>query len=101
MKIIDVSKEDLDKIEMSDYFIEKSMEEEIDYIIDDYNESKVPYMQETWSIDLNRTIKDKRGNIIGGLKGYLYGWKCLYIELFWVKEEYRKKGCGSQLRGYY
>jgi len=46
---------------------------------------------------LNKTIKDKQGNIIGGLKCYLYGWKCLYIELFWVKEEYRKKGCGSQL----
>lgn len=85
---------------MSDYFIEKSTKEEIGYIdnkLDEYNESKVPYTQDTWAIDLNKTIKDKQGNIIGGLKCYLYGWKCLYIELFWVKEEYRKKGCGSQL----
>lgn len=85
---------------MENYIIQESSQEEIEYIdgkLDEYNESKVPYTQKTWAIDVNRTLKDQEGNLIGAIKAYLYGWKCLFIEYFWVKEDYRKKGLGTIL----
>ena len=85
---------------MADFMIEESTQEDLDFIddqMDVYNESQVPYTQSAWAIDINRTMKDADGNIIAVLKSYIYGWKCLYLELFWVKKECRLQGCGSAL----
>ena len=45
---------------------------------------------------LNLTEHDEAGNIIGGLLGGTY-WGWMYVDILWVKEEYRKMGIGSKL----
>ena len=35
--------------------------------------------------------------IIAGILSKMYCWNCLYIDVLWVKEEYRKSGLGSKL----
>lgn len=42
-------------------------------------------------------MKDYEGNIIAGIISILYCWKCLYIDILWVKEKYRQEGYGSIL----
>lgn len=85
---------------MRDYIIEKSKKEECDLVdkgIVEYNLSKVPFPQEKAFIPLNRVIKDKDGNILAGINSLLYCWNCLYVDVLWVKEEFRKEGYGSIL----
>lgn len=45
---------------------------------------------------LNLVEYDADGNVIGGLLGGTY-WGWMYIDILWVKEEYRRKGIGSKL----
>ena len=45
---------------------------------------------------LNLVEYDAEGNVIGGLLGGTY-WGWMYIDILWVKEEYRRKGIGSKL----
>lgn len=85
---------------MKDYIIEKSKKEECDLVdkgIVEYNLSKVPFPQEKAFIPLNRVIKDKDGNVLAGINSVLYCWNCLYVDVLWVKEEFRKEGYGSIL----
>lgn len=69
----------------------------IDDEIIKYNSKKVPFTQDPSFISINRVMKDDEGNIIAGIISILYCWKCLYIDILWVKEEFRKKGYGSIL----
>ncbi|SFA97207.1 GNAT family N-acetyltransferase [Clostridium frigidicarnis] len=85
---------------MRDYIIEKSKSEEcnlVDNGIVEYNLSKVPFTQEKPFISINRVIKDKHGNVLAGINSVLYCWNCLYVDILWVKEEFRKEGYGSIL----
>ena len=85
---------------MKEYIIEKSKKEECDLVdkgIVEYNLSKVPFPQEKAFIPLNRVIKDKDGNVLAGINSVLYCWNCLYVDVLWVKEEFRKEGYGSIL----
>jgi ribosomal protein S18 acetylase RimI-like enzyme len=85
---------------MIKYTIEKGTKEDINYIdgqIIRYNSEIVPFTQEPVFIPINRIIKDEEGNVLAGLSSELYCWKCLYIDILWVKEEYRKEGYGSML----
>jgi ribosomal protein S18 acetylase RimI-like enzyme len=45
---------------------------------------------------LNLVEYDEKGNVIGGLLGGTY-WGWMYIDILWVKEEYRQRGIGSRL----
>lgn len=45
---------------------------------------------------LNLVEYDADGNVIGGLLGGTY-WGWMYIDILWVKEEYRRRGIGSKL----
>ena len=45
---------------------------------------------------LNLVEYDESGEIVGGLLGGTY-WGWMYIDILWVKEDYRKKGIGSGL----
>lgn len=85
---------------MKSFVIEESTREECQ-IVDDgivkYNCSKVPFTQEPYFIPINRVIKDIDGSVIAGINSVLYCWNCLYIDILWVKEEYRKEGYGSAL----
>ncbi|WP_321834011.1 GNAT family N-acetyltransferase [Clostridium butyricum] len=85
---------------MSNYIIKESNEEESELIVDkivEYNLSKVPIIQESSFIWINRVIVDTYGDIIVGINSKMYCWNCLYIDVLWVKEEYRKEGLGSKI----
>lgn len=85
---------------MKSYSIEESTKEEF-YLIDnsivEYNSSKVPFTQKPSFISINRVIKGENGDILAGINSLLYCWNCLYIDVLWVKEGYRKKGYGSAI----
>lgn len=85
---------------MSNYIIRACNEEESELIVDkivEYNLSKVPIIQESSFIWINRVIADTYGDIIAGINSKMYCWNCLYIDVLWVKEEHRKKGLGSKI----
>jgi len=85
---------------MKNYVIEESTREEsglIDNGIVEYNLSKVPFTQEPSFISINRVIKGSNGDMLAGVNSILYCWNCLYIDVLWVKEEFRKEGYGSAL----
>lgn len=85
---------------MKNHVIETSTGEEYDLVnkeIVKYNLSKVPFTQEPSFVAINRVIKDLNGNILAGINSLLYCWNCLYIDILWVKEEYRHEGYGSEI----
>ena len=85
---------------MRNYTIEKSTSEEVALIDNEivrYNLSKVPFTQEPSFVSINRVIKGVNGEIVAGLNSILYCWNCLYIDVLWVKEEFREEGYGSIL----
>lgn len=85
---------------MTNYIIEESTREEyglLDNGIVEYNLSKVPFTQEPSFISINRVIKDLNGEVLAGINSLLYCWNCLYVDILWVKEQYRKEGYGSVL----
>lgn len=85
---------------MENYIIRESSSEEEKFIVDklvEYNLSVVPLKQEDSFLWINRVIENQNGEIIAGILGKMYCWNCLYIDVLWVKEEYRKDGLGSKL----
>lgn len=85
---------------MKNYVIEESTKEgcqAVDDGIVKYNSSKVPFTQEPHFLSINRVIKSLNGDIIAGINSVLYCWNCLYIDVLWVKEDFRKDGYGSTL----
>lgn len=85
---------------MRTYRVLESKLNEIQYIDEqlvDYNESKVPFDLSTPFSKFNRHIKDENGEVIAGINCIYYSWKCLFIDVLWIKEEYRNQGFGSQL----
>ncbi|RFM21303.1 GNAT family N-acetyltransferase [Clostridium botulinum] len=86
---------------MNNYIIrESSSEEEADLIVDrivEYNLSKVPGKQEVPLLCINRVIEDTNGEIIAGILSKMYCWNCIYIDVLWIKEQYRKDGLGTKL----
>ncbi|MEG1257202.1 GNAT family N-acetyltransferase [Clostridium sp.] len=85
---------------MNNYVIEKSTGEECDLVdngIVEYNISKVPFTQEPSFVAINRVLKDLNGNVLAGINTLLYCWNCLYIDVLWVKEEFRQEGYGSAI----
>lgn len=85
---------------MTDYIIEKSTREEcalIDDGIVEYNLSQVPFTQDPSFFSINRVIKGANGEVLAGINSILYCWKCLHVDILWVKEKYRKEGFGSLL----
>ncbi|GFP75404.1 GNAT family N-acetyltransferase [Clostridium fungisolvens] len=85
---------------MANYVIEESTREEcglVDNGIVEYNRSKVTFTQEPSFISINRVIKGSNGEVLAGINSVLYCWNCLYVDVLWVKAEYRKEGYGSVL----
>ena len=82
------------------FTIRESSIDESEKILDNliqYNLSKVPLIQESPNIWINRVIQDDRGNIVGGINSRMYCWNCIYVDILWVKEEYREHKLGSRL----
>jgi len=85
---------------MEGFSIRKGNSDEAKFIMErlvEFNLSKVPLAQEIPNILINRVIEDEHGEIIAGISGRMYCWNCIYIDILWVKEEYRKFGLGSKL----
>lgn len=85
---------------MSNFVIEESTREDWNIVDDgiiEYNSSKVPFTQKPAFLPINRVIKGLDGDVIAGINSLLYCWNCLYIDVLWVKEEFRKDGYGSEL----
>ncbi|GKU25216.1 GNAT family N-acetyltransferase [Clostridium folliculivorans] len=85
---------------MADYVIEESTREQCGLVDDgivEYNNSKVVFTQEPSFIPINRVIKASNGEVMAGINSVLYCWNCLYVDVLWVKAEYRKEGYGSVL----
>lgn len=85
---------------MKNYTIEESTSQECKVVDDgivEYNLSKVPFNKEKSFIPINRVIKGLNGEVLAGINSILYCWNCLYVDVLWVKDEYRKEGYGSIL----
>ena len=66
--------------------------------IREYNAKNIPLKKEQRVEEIFRVIKDSKGNVIAGITGYIYhNFKCVYINLLWVKEEFRKRSYGTML----
>ena len=61
--------------------------------ISDYNTQKVGQDN---SQNLCFVLQSTEGNIIGGIIGATY-WDWFYINLMWIREDYRSSGYGHQL----
>lgn len=76
-------------------------QEEQDYIdnhLVKFNNEKVPFNQTPPFVSINRCIKE--GNeVMGGILAQVYCWNILYIDVLWVKDEYRNRGYASMLVG--
>ena len=77
----------------------KGTPEDRDYLDDkivEFNFKQVPFTQEEQFINLDYVIKD-HDRVIGGITSVLYCWKCLYINILWLDNNYRNLGHGSRL----
>lgn len=69
----------------------------LDDRIVEYNNTKVPFTQSPSFISINRVIKNAEGEVVAGLISVVYSWKCLHIDVLWVREDCRGKGYGALL----
>lgn len=78
MKIVDMTEEQRDKIQMA---------------LEDFDNKYVTYrMEGQITIGL-----ENNGEIVGGLLAYMSVYRILYVDTVFVKEEYRRKGYGKLL----
>jgi len=86
------------RLEMNEIQIYDAVKDEVDYInyqLIYYNSTKVHFEKEPPFIRLDGCIKHD-DEVIGGVLSEIY-WNILYIDILWVKEEYRNKGYATAL----
>ena len=86
--------------------INDAVQEESDHILQQllyYNSTKLHFDKEPPHLYINRCIKDSNNNnnnnsdeVVGGILTKIY-WNILYIDILWVKDEYRHKGYATVL----
>jgi hypothetical protein len=87
------------KITTELYLTEEYQEADVQYIInqiDSHNLSVAPTAQNPPSELINLLLKDRDGQIFGGLLGRSYRF-ALYIHVLWISERVRGVGYGSRL----
>lgn len=62
----------------------------------EFNSRQVPFTQKQQFIHLDYVIKDNE-KLLGGITAIVYCWKCLYIDVLWLEENYRRQGLGIKL----
>ncbi len=80
--------------------IEKSLPDEKEHLSDkivEFNAQQVPFLQAEPFIDLSHSLKTEGNLFVGGIRAFLYCWKCLYIDVLWIEEKYRHLGYGAKL----
>jgi GNAT superfamily N-acetyltransferase len=83
----------------SDHSVSKASEEEKSYIrrrLIEYNSEHIPEELKSRYEEINLTVKDGDGNILGGLIGVLC-WNWVEVDILWVDPGCRKQGCGKEL----
>ena len=78
----------------------KKVAEDKEHLLDnivEFNAEQVPFLQKERFIDLSYSIKTEQNLLIGGIRAFLYCWKCLYIDVLWIDGKYRHLGYGSML----
>ena len=86
-------------IDMRTFQIEDATNEEQNYIdshLVDFNNTKVPFMQDPPFLSINKCIRDS-GKVVGGILAQIYCWNILYIDVLWVQNEHRNNGYASAL----
>ncbi|MGG4396375.1 GNAT family N-acetyltransferase [Paenibacillus thiaminolyticus] len=74
-------------------------EKDYDYIADnlyDYNTKASQGLLKKPEHDVYLFLKDKSGQVIGGIFCETYNY-CLYIDMFWIADDYRGKGYGKAM----
>ena len=61
-----------------------------------YNNSQVPFTQEQPFIPISKCIKEG-DEVVAGILAVMYCWRVLFIDILWVKEEFRGRGYASAL----
>ena len=69
-------------------FIEKSLRQQ--------NRLEAPSTQSKEPIKYNLVLKDKSGDVVGGVITTIYRYS-MYVETLWIDEKYRKGGYGTHL----
>lgn len=64
----------------------------------EFNAKHVPTDIRTQYEEINLTLKNEDGQVIGGLLSVLC-WNWVEVDILWVDQSYRGKGYGSQLLG--
>jgi GNAT superfamily N-acetyltransferase len=64
----------------------------------EFNAKHVPADIRTQYEEINLTLKNEDGQVIGGLLSVLC-WNWVEVDILWVDQSYRGKGYGSQLLG--
>jgi GNAT superfamily N-acetyltransferase len=66
--------------------------------IKEYNSEKVSLLKDQKVERICKVIKDSQGKVIAGTVSFIYhNLKSLYVDLLWVKEEYRKFRYGTMI----
>ena len=68
----------------------------IEDMLAQYNDASSPKSTKTKRIIVNFLLKDKNGNIYGGINGMIYR-SCMTIEHLWVSDDVRGMGHGTKL----
>jgi N-acetylglutamate synthase-like GNAT family acetyltransferase len=83
------------------YIIESASKEEVSFILKragEYSEENVPLMKDRKVQRICKVIKDSEGSVIAGVVGFInHNFKSIFIDLLWVKEEFRWCGYGTIL----
>ena len=87
---------------MNEFVTQRCDEQDGKFIVarlNEFNKSKLDPLLEPDVIHINRKITDENGDIIAAISGSVYLWNGMSIDMFWIHEDYRKKGIGTNLLG--
>lgn len=83
------------------FIVEQASGEEVRQILKkaaEYSEANIPLLKEQAIERICKVIKTADGDIMTGLIGSInHSFKSVYIDVLWVKAEYRKSGYGTTL----
>lgn len=85
---------------MEELLIRDCKKGEEDFIVNkiiEFNSSKLSLEKSYNVIWMNRVIENENKEIVAGIICKMYCDSCIYVDLLWIDERYRKKGLGTKL----
>lgn len=98
-KMINVKNEDAVKDDFDLTLETTDSEEDVNFIeeaLRQQNRLEAPSTQSKEPVKYNLVIKDRRGDVVGGVITTIYRYS-MYVETLWIDEKYRKCGYGLKL----